>query len=69
MNRQDMNHLTNRRNFLKQATLGAGALAGLPSLPPPALAADSESQSRSVRTSPTSKNSSNSYFRSQKKKP
>ena len=44
INHQDMNHPTNRRNFLKQATLGAGALAGLPSLGQPLLAADSGSR-------------------------
>ena len=41
MGHQDMTHLTNRRNFLKQTTLRAGALAGLPSLDQPLLAADS----------------------------
>ena len=43
-----MTHLTNRRNFLKQATLGAGALAGLPSLDLPVLAADSGSRIESL---------------------
>ena len=32
-----MKHLNNRRNFLKQATLGTGALAGLPALSQPLL--------------------------------
>ena len=44
MDIQNMNHLTNRRNFLKQATLGGCALAGLPSLGQPLLAADSGSR-------------------------
>jgi len=35
-----INNQPNRREFLKQATLGAGALAGLPSLDLPVLAAD-----------------------------
>ena len=39
-----MNHLTNRRNFLKQSTLGASALAGLASLDLPLLAAASGSR-------------------------
>ncbi len=39
-----MNHPTNRRNFLKQSALGLGALAGLPSLGHPLLAADSGSR-------------------------
>ena len=39
-----MTDLTNRRDFLKQATLGLGALAGLPSLEFPLLAADSGSR-------------------------
>jgi len=43
-----MNPLTDRRNFLKQVTLGAGALAGLPSLDLPALAADSGSRIEAV---------------------
>ena len=41
MNHQDMTHLTNRRNFLKQASLGVGALAGLGQ---PLMAADSGSR-------------------------
>ena len=44
INHQDMNHQTNRRNFFKQATFGAGALAGLPSLNLPLLAASSDSR-------------------------
>jgi len=39
MNLPNMNHRTNRRNFLKQSALGVGALAGLPSLSQPLLAA------------------------------
>lgn len=46
MDHQDMTHLTNRRNFLKQATLGGGALAGLSSLGHPLLAAASDKASR-----------------------
>jgi 2-dehydro-3-deoxyphosphogalactonate aldolase len=46
MDHQVMTHLTNRRNFLKQATLGVGALAGLPSLDLPLLAAGSDKASR-----------------------
>jgi L-alanine-DL-glutamate epimerase-like enolase superfamily enzyme len=44
MDHQDMTHLTNRRSFLKQTTLGVGALAGLPSLGQLLLAADSGSR-------------------------
>ena len=44
INHQDMNHRTNRRNFLKRATFGAGALAALPSLDLRLLAADSGSR-------------------------
>jgi len=43
-----MNHLSNRRNFLKQAALGTVALAGLPSLDLPLLAADSGSRIKSL---------------------
>ena len=48
MDQQNMNHRLNRRNFLKQAALGAGALAGLPSLSQPLLAADSGSRIESL---------------------
>ncbi len=44
MDQQGMNTQTNRRNFLKQATLGASVLAGLPSLNLPVLAAGSGSR-------------------------
>ena len=45
---KNMNHLTNRRSFLKQTTLGLGALAGLPSLDLPVLAAGSGSRIEAV---------------------
>ena len=48
MDHPNMNHLTNRRNFLKQAALGAGALAGLSSLDQPLLAADSGSRIKAI---------------------
>jgi len=44
MDHQVRGNQPNRRNFLKQATLGGGALAGLPSLSQPLLAADSGSR-------------------------
>ena len=44
MEHQVMINQYNRRNFLKQAALGTGALAGLPSLDLPLLAADSGSR-------------------------
>ena len=43
-----MNHLTNRRNFLKQATHGTGAMAGLPSLAQPLQAEDLGSRIKAV---------------------
>ena len=43
-----MKHSANRRNFLKQATLGIGTLAGLPSLDLPLLAADLGSRIKAV---------------------
>ena len=43
-----MNHLTNRRDFLKQATLGTGALTGLPALSQPLLAEDVGSRIEAV---------------------
>ena len=43
-----MKHSANRRNFLKQATLGIGTLAGLPSLDLPLLAADSGSRIKAL---------------------
>ena len=45
---QEMKHSANRRNFLKQATLGIGTLAGLPSLDLPLLAADSGSRIKAL---------------------
>ena len=48
MDHQDVNHQSNRRNFLKQAALGGGALAGLPSLDVPLLAADSGSRIKAL---------------------
>ena len=48
MDHQDVYHQSNRRNFLKQATLGGGALAGLPSLDVPLLAADSGSRIKAL---------------------
>ena len=48
MEYQEMKHSANRRNFLKQATLGIGTLAGLPSLDLPLLAADSGSRIKTV---------------------
>ena len=48
MKYQEMKHSANRRNFLKQATLGIGTLAGLPSLDLPLLAADSGSLIKTV---------------------
>ena len=44
MNHQNKSPINNRRNFLKHASLGVGALAGLPSLDLPLLAADSGSR-------------------------
>ena len=43
-----MKHSANRRNFLKQATLGIGTLAGLPSLELPLLGADLGSRIKTV---------------------
>jgi 2-dehydro-3-deoxyphosphogalactonate aldolase len=48
MKYQEMKHSANRRNFLKQATLGIGTLTGLPSLDLPLLAADSGSLIKTV---------------------
>ena len=48
MEYQEMKHSANRRNFLKQATLGIGTLTGLPSLDLPLLAADSGSRIKTV---------------------
>ena len=48
MEHQVMINQSNRRNFLKQAALGAGALAGLPSLDLPLLAADSGSRIKAL---------------------
>ena len=48
MEYQEMKHSANRRNFLKQATLGIGTLAGLPSLDLPLLAADSGSRIKTM---------------------
>ena len=48
MDHPNMYHPTNRRNFLKQAALGAGALAGLSSLNQPLLAADSGSRIKAI---------------------
>ncbi len=48
MDHQNMNHLTNRRSFLKQTSLGLGALAGLSSLSEPLLAAGSGSRIEAV---------------------
>ena len=44
MDHQVISNPPNRRNFLKQSVLGVGALAGLPSLDLPVLAADSGSR-------------------------
>ena len=46
MDHQVMNNQSNRRNFLKKSALGAGALAGLPSLGHLLLAAASDKTSR-----------------------
>ena len=46
MDHQVMSNPINRRNFLKRSVLGAGALAGLPSLGHPLLAATSDKASR-----------------------
>ena len=48
MNHQNMSHITNRRGFLKNAVLGAGAFAGLPSLDLPLLATDSGSRIKAL---------------------
>ena len=48
MDYQDVNHQSNRRNFLKQAALGGGALARLPSLGLPLLTADSGSRIKAL---------------------
>ena len=48
MEHQVMINQSNRRNFLKQAALGTGALAGLPSLDLPLLAADSGSRIKAL---------------------
>ena len=44
MDHQTTNSQPNRRELLKQSVLGAGALASLPSLDQPLLAADSDSR-------------------------
>ena len=44
MDHQVRTNQQNRRNFLKQSALGVGALAGLPSLSQPLMAADSDSR-------------------------
>ena len=48
MEYQEMKHSANRRNFLKQATLGIGTLAGLPSLDLPLFGADMGSRIKTV---------------------
>ena len=48
MEHQVMINQYNRRNFLKQAALGTGALTGLPSLDLPLLAADSGSRIKAL---------------------
>ena len=48
MNHQNMSHIINRRGFLMNAVLGAGAFAGLPSLDLPLLAADLGSRIKAV---------------------
>ena len=48
MAHQVINKQPNRREFFKQATLGVGALAGLPSLDLPLLAADSGSRIKAL---------------------
>ena len=48
MEYQEMKHSANRRNFLKQATLGIGTFTALPSLDLPLLAADLGSRIKAV---------------------
>ena len=48
MNKQNINHSNNRRNFLKNSILGAGAFAGLPALDLPLFGADLGSRIKTV---------------------
>ena len=48
MNKQNINHSNNRRNFLKNSILGAGAFAGLPALDLPLFGADLGSQIKTL---------------------